>query len=479
MTPTIVAGLILFSVVLSILAVITNPFSKLSVITLPYTARFRGGMLRVDDRSELLRVRQGLLWRVFAVLSCGMYILSTRYFHSPRSRKRTADGVISDIHQLRYNPKKLLLISGDHFSGLFVRNLGVFLYPVMDTHFGMHEQDWRRRQTTYLQTVAYALAAFRQHDTLTTTIVSTAPRSATCVNFYAYPSDTLYGILFALASLSGIETARPYAYGAQQYERHTDVATNKLIDTHHTSLADHYQRYRQQVFDETTGLIRMDVHMSGAKDITRRTCAFYDNVVFWKTSQLAMKLGIVERDEVFLRRLKRQIIDTFWLEDKGYFLEDLSDEGIAGVYYSSDWLIVLATGFLDINNDTERQYYERSVVHIQRAGIDWPFAIKYQNDTRANRQFLPVRIAVASYGGDAIWSFWGMEYIKVLLALGQVSYADYHIAKYKEAMVTYGGFPEVYDHKGRLLKTRMYHSITMTSWVIGFEQVLAIRRDLR
>lgn len=465
-------------VLLSALALVTNPFSKVSVIALPYIARFRNGVIRVEDKSDQIVVRQGFIWRWFAVLSCGVYIVGTRYFHSPRSRSKAISGVIHDIHQLRYNPKKLLLISGDHFSGLFVRNLGVFLYPVMDTNMGLSERDWQRRQTVYLQTVAYALAIFKRQPELTTTIVSTGRNAATCVNFYAYPSDTLYGILFALATLTGHETARPYDYGSPLYKSVTGTAANDLLAANVESLRAHYENYQKQVFDERTGLIKMLVHVSGVKDITRRTCAFYDNVIFWKTTELAMKLGIVPADTDFLNRLKNKIVQTFWLADEGYFLEDLSEESIKSKYYSSDWLIVLATGFLDIQHPKERVYYERSVVHIQKTGVDWPFAIKYQNDTRANRQFLPVRIAVASYGGDSIWSFWGMEYIKVLLALGQTGYADYHIAAYKDAMVRYGGFPEVYDARGRLLKTRMYQSITMTSWVIGFEQVLAIRRSI-
>ena len=96
---------------------------------------------------------------------------------------------------------------------------------------------------------------------------------------------------------------------------------------------------------------------------------------------------------------------------------------------------------------------------------------------------LAVRLAVASYGGDSIWSFWGMEYIKSLLLLyratNNVDYlktADYHIKKYKTAMLRDKGFPEVYDNQGKLLETPLYRSIRQTGWVIGFEQVLEMRK---
>lgn len=479
-------ALFIISAGLSLFALFTNPFSKVSVVALPFIARFRNDKLIIQNNNHLLRIRQNALWRVLAIIKCGVHIMGTRYMHSPRSRAKTVAGVIRDIHHLRYNPRKLLLISGDHFSALFVRNLGVFLYPVLDTSFGISEKDWQRRQTVYLQTVAYAVGVFAKHNTLTTTIVPTNRYGATCVNFYAYPSDTLYGILYALAALSGRESARPFDYGKPVYELTTQEASTKLLDEHKASLTGHYERYRQYVFNEKVGLIKKTVHLSGAKDITRRTGAFYDNVVFWKTTQLAMKLGFIPWDQHFLDKLKTDILKTYWLAEKGYFLEDQSDEGIAEGYYSSDWLIVLVTGFLDPQNPKERTYFMRSVTHIQAEGIDQPFAIKYHNKTRASRQFLPVRIAVASYGGDAIWSFWGMEYVKTLLILARTSknkperdrhlaVADKHIASYKAAMLRYGGFPEVYDNKGNLLTTRMYQSICQTSWVIGFEQVLAMR----
>ena len=146
---------------------------------------------------------------------------------------------------------------------------------------------------------------------------------------------------------------------------------------------------------------------------------------------------------------------------------------------------MLSTGFLDLANDNETAYYTRSIDYIRKNNIDRPFALKYQHDTRAHRQFLPVRLAVASYGGDAIWSFWGMEYIKALVLLyektSETRYkkeAKFHIDAYEKKMLEYGGFPEVYDPEGRLLQTPFYRSIRQTGWVIGFEQAREMYRSL-
>jgi len=464
----------------------TNPFSRFSVIRMPYKAKLQTKMLEAVDNNKKIVMRQNFFWRMFAYFQCGIYIITTRYIHSPGSVANNVDDIISDIHQLRYDPNKLLLISGDHFNGLFVRNLGVFYYPMLDRSIPGTKEDWHNREIVYLQTVAYALGVFQKYPKLTTTIVSMGPYSATCINFYAYPSDSLFGILYALTALRGIESAAPHIYGKTHHSLDTQKAAKALIKTYEDTLRGLYESYKDHVFDEKVLLIKRDVHLSGAKDITRRHSAFYDNVVFWKTTQLAMKLKIIPEDKIFLSNLKNRIIETFWVGNEGYFLEDLSKEGLANKYYSSDWLIVLSTGFLDISNTSERMYYERSVAHIQKNKIDQPFALRYQSDTRAHRQFFVVRMAVASYGGDAIWSFWGMEYIKTLTLLGHYTKnkqffidAKYHLDAYESNMLRDGGFPETYDSKGKLLKTPLYQSIRQTGWVIGFEQARAMYQALR
>lgn len=466
-------------------AYLTNPFSRYTIVRRAYRAEMVDGTLRSIDENDKLTINQYLPLRVFAVLKNGIHIMSSRWHKSPASQATDVRGIIEDIYDLRFNPGKLLLTSGDHFSALFVRNLGVFYYPTLDRSIPATERRWHDRQIVYLQTLAYALGVFAKQRTLTTTIVPTGRHRATCVNFYAYPSDTLYGMLYALAVLHGDEDARPARYAKDVQPLDTREAASLLLRTYGESLADHYMRYRATVFDPDTGLVSEHVTMSGAKDITKRTSAFYDNVVFWKTTELAMTLGLAPRDKKFLGDLKQHILDTFWLEEDGYFLEDLSTEGTTYKYYSSDWLIVLATGFLSPDTPSERHYFEASFRYIRSKKIDRPFAIKYQHETRAHRQFLAVRLAVASYGGDSIWSFWGMEYIKMLLLLyratnndAYLKEADYHIGKYKHAMVRDKGFPEVYDSAGDLLETPFYRSVRQTGWVIGFEQVLELRSSL-
>ncbi|MGI0134670.1 MAG: hypothetical protein ACREBW_06915, partial [Candidatus Micrarchaeaceae archaeon] len=337
----------------------------------------RQGIFYARNENDKILLRQGWLWQRFAYLKCGLHTLSSRYIHSPAAKAATVDGIIADIHAHRFRPDKLLLISGDHFNALFVRNLGVFYYPMLDTRIGGTKRDWHDRQAVYAQTLAYALGVFRKRPVPVTTIATTGSYAATCINIaeHAYPSDTVYGMLYALAALSDNEAATPApSLSSPQHKLQTrDLATQLLTDYSET-LHKLYDHYRAHVFDDTTGLIRTDIHLSGAKDITIRSSAFYDNVVFWKTTQLTGRLGIIEKDATFLRQLKQRILAQFWLPEYGHFLEDRSDESIACHYYSSDWLIVLATGFLSPADPAERHYFEQSAAYIQKMRIDQPFA---------------------------------------------------------------------------------------------------------
>lgn len=466
-------------------AYVTNPFSRFTIIRQTYVVEMLGDAFKSINENHKIRLRQAWWWRLFATLKIFVHIVETRYVRSPHAKATTLKGIIAEIHAQRFNPEKLLLTSGDHWSGLFSRNLGVFYYPMCDPRIPGDQRDWHNRQVVYLQTLAYALGVFEKRPIPVTTIITTGSYHATCVNYWRYPSDTVYGLLFALATTLGKQDAAPDSYGPANRPLNTMAAGQLLLSEYRETLRKLYQHYRTTVFDEQATLLKRDLAVCGAKDITRRYGAFYDNVIFWKTTQLAMELDLIAKDRVFLRKLKRLILATYWLQDKGYFLEELSKTGVAASHYSSDWLIVLITGFLDPAKPSEQDYFRRSVDYIQRAGVDEPFAIKYQAESGGRHQYFLTKIAFPSYQRDSIWSFWGMEYIKVLLLLykhtGEQVYlkaADKHITAYKKAMLRDGGFPELYDDKGNFFETPFVRSIRLTGWVIGFEQVLAIRKSL-
>jgi hypothetical protein len=467
-------------------AYVTNPFSRFTVIKQPFTIQVVLGAFKAINNNHRIRVAQAWWWRLFATLKIFVHIIETRYVKSPRAEATTIEGIIAEIHGQRFKPDKLLLTSGDHWSGLFSRNLGVFYYPMCDPRIPSDTQDWHNRQVVYLQTLAYALGVFEKRPIPVTTIVTTGKYRATCMNYWRYPSDTVYGLFFALATLLGTQDAAPSDYAPAEQTPNTAPAAQVLLDEYRDTLMQLYDHYRTTAFDEKATLLKRDFAMSGAKDVTQRYGAFYDNVVFWKTTELAMTLGLIDRDSAFLRKLKKNILKTYWLEDKGYFLEELSETGIKESHYSSDWIIVLITGFIDPAKESEQKYFTRSIEYIERAGVDRPFPLKYQAEAGGRKQYFWAKIGFASYQRDAIWSNWGMEYIKTLLLLYQhtgehryLKTADRHIKAYEDAMLRDGGFPELYDTNGKFFETFFVRSIRLTGWVIGFEQARAMRKAIK
>ena len=464
-------------------AIFTNPFYNLTTVKTTYRARFEGDNIVTSNQFDKVSVCDNPICNSDGFVKSGLYMINSRYFSSPRSKSTSVEGIAADIHNLRFNPQNPYIISGDHFTPFYNRSLGIFYYSALDPTIVTSEQDWRNRELSYLQTLALALSVYDKTDELSTTIVPMGEYTYTPINVYSYPSDTMYSLLYAGAVLSGVEPAYSPTNAQAAYNLHTKDAAKDLLAKFDPSLKRHLKEYQDRVYDNNTGLIRHDIHLSGTKDITKRENAFYDNVIYWRTMQLADKLGLIKIDDTFLANYKKRIIDTFWLEDKGYFLEDQSQAAKDNKYYSSDWLIVLSTRFLDPTNEQERRYFEEPIQHIMETGIAQPFGVKYQNDRRSSRQFAPLRVfGTTSYGGDSIWSFWGLEYTKTLLSLYQqtgnpalLTEADRNIAAYKNKMIQYGGFPELYDANGNLYETAVYRSVRQTGWVIGFEQVLAQR----
>src|SRR2546430_9833887 len=78
----------------------TNPFTKFSVVRLPFVLTLTGTEFGAANHNTRLRVRQAWWWRWFAVVNCGLPLMAARYLYSPGSRATTVEGIIADIHAL-------------------------------------------------------------------------------------------------------------------------------------------------------------------------------------------------------------------------------------------------------------------------------------------------------------------------------------------------------------------------------------------
>lgn len=462
---------------IAIISYFTNPFVRFSLINdLSKVTEVDNKLVLTKIRS--VKLRYHLFWRHFSMLKSAWHIVGSRFGRRNRTRSSVVAEIIKEIHEKRFDPKNLYLISGDHFSVLYPRSLGIFYHSILDPRTALSIDDWLNRQRMYLKTLAYALNVFSQSEGLSTTIVPATPNSVIMLNIYATPSDTLYSLLYAFDQLLGSKSLKEiYPFSKDTpYKLVTQDTTKDLLSEYESTLIRHYNTYKQTVFDEETGFIRTDVLLSGTKDIVKKYGGFYDNIMFWKTTQLAQKLGLIKKDEAFLAVYKKRIISEFWQEE-GLFLEDMSDEARQGKWYSSDWLIAYQTGFLSAKDPKDRTYLQKAVSYIIEHEIDQPLPIRYHNDFRRNRLHFPVSIAAPYYGSLVIWSHWGIEYIKLLTALhpycktnNYLSLAAKHLETYEYNISRYRGYPEVYNRFGDFYTSLFYRSVRTTGWIINYEQ---------
>ena len=227
-------------------------------------------------------------------IKSGWHIAANRVSRHTSKPPHNVEAVIATIHADRFNPNLPYLISGDHFSVLYPRSLGIFYNTALDPRTARNKTDWIHRQAIYLKTTALALEVFGEADRLSTTIVPISRKAFTLIDVYAPPSDTLYSLLYALESLSSSETLTTrYPFQVENAQTlSTQMAAEELLKVHTKDLKRHWERYFTLVYDSKTGLVKKDLRLSGTKDMAIRSSAFYDNIMVWSTHRLAQDLGI-------------------------------------------------------------------------------------------------------------------------------------------------------------------------------------------
>lgn len=470
-------------IIIGIFSHLTNPFMRFSLVQDHFSdiTQDESGFRLTQGQS--LQVRESAVYRKIALAKSGWHIFAGKLTGGQKTTETSVDAIISEILTARFDPENPYLISGDHFSVFYPRSFGIFYNTILDPRTSLSEADWENRQLIMLKSLAFSLSAFANSDHLSTTIVPVGPKSVALINFYAYPSDTLYSLLYALNSLQSsreLESLYPFSSNtARQLQSAT--ASAQLLELHKSDLKRHLETYVDTVVDPDTGLVRSDLALSSTKDAVVRQSSLYDNVILWATLDLANKLEIVHFQPSKLEDLKTTIIDKFWLEEKGYFLDQLNPKAVLNQDYSSDWLIMPMTGFLRYDNPKDREYLVSVVEYIRRNALDQPFPIQYHADQRPWQMHLLPRVLASRYQSTSIWSNWGIEYIKLLTTLAKVtnnqSYLDEarrHLASYSFNIKRYRGFPELYDQDGDYYRQTIYKSVRQTGWVVNYLQARAM-----
>lgn len=439
---------------------ITNPYAKFNIVQQPYVTKVENGKINVEKKFDLNATPGGLAGLV-GYHKSGFLIVQNAWFGSYQAPSSDADGIINDIHTLRFDPSKPYLISGDQFSVLYPRNLGVFYNTLLDHRTAHSQMDWENRQRIYLQSALYALDAFSSAKDITTTIVPIGPRSAVLTQVHpgSVASDSLYGVLYAFDQLQTADKVQ------------TSDAVKKILAERMDDFKMLFDIYQRDVRDPSTRMVTRGVDLASARDGALRDSSFYDNVVLWKTLALADKLGIEKAQPGELDTLRDKIMKTFWDDQQGYFKDDQKNDN-----YSSDWLLALPTGFLSVDRPDDRSRLERAVAYTKAHKIDQPFPIRYTDTNEDVEAPWAVKTFVPNYGGDAIWSYWGGQYIWLLAGLyhqtGNAAYkadAEKYIKIYREKIELTRGFPETFNAQGEFLQNTVYKSIRQTGWVVQFE----------
>lgn len=453
--------LVIICVVLALLFVgislLTDPYLMVNVIRSPYRTQIADGKISYEQVYKPLMLTNRF-FDYIGYIKSGILILRHRYFGSRPLRYTSADKILKAIYSRRFNPDRPYLISGDQFSVLYPRNLGVFYNRLLSRDIASNADDYERRQRIYLQSVLIAIDGLSQTSTPKTTIVPIAPRIFTVTQVHpgGVASDAVYGVFFALDKL----LSQPA----------TKKAARRILTERRSDLERMLACYTKHIQDPKTNLVFQDKHLASARDGVVRSSSFYDNVVLWATLTLATKLKIDVNQASNLHKMRSTITKTYWQEEAGYYANDVED-----AQFSSDFLIGYVTGFFDLKDTKTLARSKRIIDYIESQGIADPLPIKYQKDS-AGKAPIFVRLFVPSYGTNAIWSYWGCEYITLLANVYHITkdaryrtLAKHHLAKYAREIVKNGGFPEVFTQEGVMLKNPYYKSILHTGWAVQYD----------
>lgn len=448
---------------------LSNPYARRHYFVSPYETEVDGSGNITYVEHYRLKVFTGPFANALGYYGKNCFlILQNTFFGGKPAQGATADEIIDYIHRRRFDPSHPYLISGDQFSVLYPRNLGVFYNQLLDPNTAHNPQDWEGRQRIYVQSVLVAIDGLSASADPRTTVVPIGPRHAVLTQVHpgGVGSDQVYGLFYALAQL-----LTPAASDDGRYTRRTKRAAQRILRDRQTQLQYIYDCYLQKTYDPVTSLVKADLHMASARDGVVRSSSFYDNVIMYETIRLAEKLGLESSVDIDTKALKQLIEQTYWNEEAGYYNDDLDNP-----HFSSDWLIGYPAGFFDLSNKKDVSRTRRTVAYIERSGLAEPFPIKYQIAVSTHKVPFFVRHFVPSYGRDAIWSYWGAQYITLLCDMygvtGERHYlnkAAEYVKKYEQCIVRDAGFAETFDSRGNFLRSGLYKSIRITGWVVQFE----------
>lgn len=265
------------------------------------------------------------------------------------------------------------------------------------------------------KTLRYALNRFKQYNQITTTITP----SGKPFNFPTLAIDSLAWLIHAIR----ISKFPYYSY-------------KKFLNTQISSTL-------KKVLDQTTGLIKPNVHLSSIKDLAIRKSSLYDNCML---AMLKMDLAHLKHLSNPLKKYNYSdlIKRHFW--QGSFFYDDLSKQDhVAG----DANLFPFVLGII-----ADPKMIKAAIHSIEHNHLDTPLPLKYTS-SREHINWVWHELFLRNYESHAIWLHLSPLYIK-LLEQHDENKAKHLKAKLTQLIELHRTYPEVLTKDGKLYSSPFY-----------------------
>lgn len=354
-------------------------------------------MTKADELGET----RGPLTRFFALVSRPVLAELVRIaWRRPAALRHTgsAADICRAVLEERWNGR-YLSAGAAHLDQLWLRDLGWCARDLVALGHGDRVRS----------SVEALLAAFERAGRVTTTVLG----GTDAVDFFSYGVDSLPWLLHLLSLLD----ARDLALA------HRDLIVRET------------RRYHARIVDPDTGAVWRDRRFSEPKDVVdcRGTCVA-NTFLAWLAS-LTARFDLPWSGPA-AEECSRSLVASFW--NGRHFVNDLDSRTLSAD--ANVWPYAL--GVVD---DGEK--LASSLVALREAGLASPFPLKYHARGAPGPLELTSRIFLPRYQTDAIWTFLGCLYVRLLAKVDR-DRARGPLAAMGRAIERAGTFIETFEPDG-------------------------------
>jgi regulator of RNase E activity RraB len=275
---------------------------------------------------------------------------------------------------------------------------------------------------------------------------------------YALGIYVKYNKMALVISPNGLIFDFPDKYapdGIAYFFRSLRIAKAKaLIEDNKDFLNSELKRFEHIVIDKKNGIVKNKA-FSGMRDHAVVKAACYDMIMACMLEDEIDRINALMGKKVLvnlLRKydLKKNLVKYYWTGT--YFKDSLVNDAITGhCNIFPYWLDVI----------TDKRMMESSITSIVAKELDSPLPLKY--GISDNIKYFWGEIFVKDWEKDTIWVFLGIPYIEILSKVDK-NQAITYLKRYKELILRYKGFIEVFHKEIRPYSSLFFYSDNTMLW---------------